>query len=331
MFDGQKGGALAPVARDMTARADGAEDIVFICGALRSGTTLLRLMINHHPALANPGEMDFLFEPPLRLGAPDMRAYARELSFNRVFAKLNLSVDPRLSYADLTRDFIRQLRTPGRILSINVHRNFDRIPAIFPQARYVHLLRDPRDVAKSSIGMGWAGNVFHGVDHWLESERAFDRLAAATPVERIHTLTHEDLLRAPERELARLCAFFGVAYDPAMLSYPSHTTYGPPDPGLIEQWRTTLTRAEVALIESKAGDMLAARGYARAVAAAPRPGPLRRLRLGVGNKIGRWRFLAKRNGALLTLADIMARRLAIPGLRDFTRRRMLARAAERLK
>ncbi|MDZ7627639.1 MAG: sulfotransferase [Parvularculaceae bacterium] len=40
------------------------DDIVFICGALRSGTTLLRIMVNHHPQLSNPGEMDFLFEPP---------------------------------------------------------------------------------------------------------------------------------------------------------------------------------------------------------------------------------------------------------------------------
>ncbi len=299
------------------------DDLVFICGALRSGTTLLRLMINDHPALSNPGEMDFLFErPALKGGVPDMAAYARELRFNRVFTKLGLSLDPDLRYEEQIRALVSSLRTPGKRLSINIHRHFDRIPVIFPEARFVHMLRDPRDVAKSSIGMGWAGNVYHGVDHWIASERDFERLSALVPTARIHTLRYEDLLRAPETELARLCGFLGVAFDPAMLDYPSHTTYGAPDASLIDQWRRELGASDIALVEGKLGGMLATRRYEPSGERPRTPGAFESLRLSQANRIGRIAFSARRNGVFLTLFDLVARRSPWPALRDFSRRRI---------
>lgn len=307
-------------------------DLVFVCGALRSGTTLLRLMINDHPGLSNPGEMDFLFEPPpMKDGRRDMAAYARELAYNRVIEKLALKFDQTLDYPDQVCAFVRQLRTPGKRLSINIHRHFDRIPGIFPAARYVHLLRDPRDVAKSSIGMGWAGNAYHGVDHWIASERDFEKLAAIVPARRIHRMRNEDLVRAPERELAGLCAFLGVAYDPLMLDYPSHTTYGPPDPRLVEQWRNDATARDLGLVEGKLGDMLASRGYAPSGAKGLRPGPVERFCLRTQDRWGRWRFMIRRNGLAVMAADLVGRRLSIAPLAAYARRAKAAAAARHVK
>jgi len=307
-------------------------DLVFVCGALRSGTTLLRLMINAHPGLTNPGEMDFLFEPPpVKSGRPDMAAYAHELSFNRVVKKLGLRLGADLGYAEQVRDFIRQLRAPGKRLSINIHRNFERIPEIFPEARYVRLLRDPRDVAKSSVAMGWAGNVYFGVDHWIASERAFERLATRVEPERIRQLRYEDLLRAPREELTALCRFLGTTYDPEMLTYPSRTTYGAPDPKLIAQWRTELSPREVGLVEGKLGAMLEERGYEPSMTPLVIPGPAGKAMLALGNRLGRWGFSVRRNGLGLTALDLIARRLPIPSLRDFARRRLGEKEAARLK
>ena len=308
------------------------EDLVFICGALRSGTTLLRLMINDHPQLSNPGEMDFLFEPPpMREGRRDMAAYARKLAFNRVVAKLDLKLVPGLDYCEQVAEFIRQLRKPGRLLTINVHRHFDRIPGLFPAARYVHLLRDPRDVARSSIGMGWAGNVYHGVDHWIASERDFERLAAAVGEGRIHRMKNEDLVRAPARELTKMCAFLGVGYDARMLDYPSHTTYGPPDPGLVEQWRRDQSPREIGLVEAKVGPMLAARGYAESGFSAVRPGAFGRLALRFDDRLGRWRDSARRYGLMLTIAEMASARLRLPALTAFVQRRKAPINARYLK
>ncbi len=308
------------------------DDLVFICGALRSGTTLLRLMINDHPLLANPGEMDFLFEPPpIAAGRRDMAAYAHELSFNRVFLSRRLKFREDLDYEDQVRDFVSQLVTSGKRLSINIHRHFDRIPAIFPNARYVHLLRDPRDVAKSSIGMGWAGNVYHGVDHWIASECDFAVLAAKVDSARIHTLKNEDLIRAPEAELSRLCAFLGVAFDPLMLDYPRHTSYSRPNPELVERWRRDLSDREVSLVEGKVGAMLAQCGYQLSGLPPVIPGASGRFLLKQANRLGRMRFSLKRNGVPLTVFDLATRLIPVAPLRTIARRRLAARELRFLK
>lgn len=307
-------------------------DIVFICGALRSGTTLLRLMVDGHPDVDNPGEMDFLFEPPLaRDGSPDMNAYRVELSLNRVFVSRQMKFRDSLGYADQVRDFIGQLRRPGKRLTINVHRHFDRIPEIFPDARYVHLVRDPRDAAKSAIAMGWAGNVFHGVDHWINSEKDFERLAAKTPADRIFRLKNEDLIRDPRRWLTRLCDFLGVSYDDEMLNYPVRSTYGPPDIRLIEQWRRDLTPREVELIEIKARGLMVERGYEPSTEASRPPKGLELAAIRLGNSWGRFRFAANRHGLAITLLEMIAVRAPAPALKYFVRRRKFERARLHVK
>jgi hypothetical protein len=57
-----------------------------------------------------------------------------------------------------------------------VHRHYDRLLRLWPEARFIHLVRDPRDVASSCIGMGWAGNVWTGVTRWIEAERLWDEV-----------------------------------------------------------------------------------------------------------------------------------------------------------
>ncbi len=307
-------------------------DLVFICGALRSGTTLLRIMVNHHKLLSNPGEMDFLFEPPgMANGAPDLDGYLRDLSFNRVFRNVGFKPKPELGHRGMIRDLIAQLETPGAALSINIHRHFDRIPDFFPAARYVHLLRDPRDVARSAIGMGWAGNVYHGIDHWIASEQGFERLAAKVPADRILAVRNEDLIAEPVRELTRICTFFGVAFDPAMLTYPATTTYAAPDPSLIGQWRRELSPREVGLIEGKIGGMLAARGYEPSGVDVVAPGAFERAALRAADRWNRWRLIARRQGPLLMLADMVVRRLPRSPLTDAMRRLRSKKAAKFLQ
>jgi len=308
------------------------DDLVFICGALRSGTTLLRLMIEGNPALSNPGEMDFLFEaPPRNNGAFDMNAYEAEVSRNRVFVGLNLKFSSGLGYEDQVRDFIRQLRKPGKRLTINIHRHFDRVPSIFPEARYVHLLRDPRDAAKSAIGMGWAGNVYHGVDHWINSERSFAALAKKIPPHQIFRIKNEDLIRDARAVLTSICSFLGVAYDDAMLDYPSRSSYGPPDPKLVEQWRVSLTERELGLIEGKTAQMMADRGYALSGVRPLAPGSLEKTWLRLANSWGRWRFSARRNGVLIALLGLVSPHLKIARLDKFVRSRRAANDLRHLK
>ncbi len=302
-------------------------EIVFICGALRSGTTLLRLMLNHHPALSNPGEMDFLFECPDR----DVVAYREQLKLDRIFLSTGMPVNDALDYPALVHSFVDTLRRPDKRLSINIHRNFERIPAVFPNARYVHILRDPRDVARSSIGMGWAGNVYHGADHWIRSEQSFDRLRRLVPADRIYEIKNETLVTEPSRELGSLCAFLGVPYDAAMLSYPDQSTYSAPDPSLLYQWKREQSRREVGLVEGRVGAMLEAAGYEPSGYGAIVPNTLERVALNAGHRWGRLMFSVRRNGLALTLADIVSRRLPLEGWRRKVVMRLNDKEARHLK
>ena len=306
--------------------------IYFVCGALRSGTTMLRLMLNEHPRLSNPAEMDPLFDAPRGAdGDVRMQEFVRTLRADSVIVEQGVRVEEGLSYGDLLRSIADQLRVEGKTLSINVHRNFERIPEVFPEARHIHIIRDPRDVAKSSIGMGWAGNVYHGVDHWMLSEASFERLEGTLPADRVLTLRNEDLLRQPEAELERVCRFMGEAFDPAMLTYPEKSTYAAPDPSVIGQWRRSLSAEETALVEGKIGEMLTARGYELSGAAPMVPSSLKRFGLKQQNRLGRLQFSARRFGPWLTFLDLLRRFVPHRGLDEHVSRRMGRIWAEHLK
>ena len=136
----------------------------FLVGAERSGTTLLRLMLSHHPEVDCAPEFEFVVDRlPADGGWPDLADYHAWLRLDRVFLAHQLEIDPALAYPDLVRGFLAQFagRVPGPIVGATCHRHFERLEELWPGAKYVYLLRDGRDVARSNIGMGWEGNVWH--------------------------------------------------------------------------------------------------------------------------------------------------------------------------
>lgn len=266
------------------------KDPVFVYGALRSGTTLFRLMLNAHEALQNPGEVDFLFDHlhPDPTHPTRWRYDLEALGDDRIFRAKSLSLPPGVDGCDLLAELIDQLtaRNEEKVLTLNVHRHARQIAALLPGARFIHLVRDPRDVARSSVGMGWVGLSYFGLDHWLATERDWDK--ARMPAARVLPLRFEDLMADIEPRLTEVCAFLGVPFLPSMLEYYRDTTYGPPDPAIAGQWRGKASAREIALLDGKCGALLTARGY-EAGGAPARPGRVELLRMIVENRLGRWR------------------------------------------
>lgn len=315
----------------MTIRFD---DIVFVFGALRSGTTVFRLMLDAHPDIANPGEMDFLFDALVKdPGSPGGWRYDDDqLRNDRIFRASGLERSSDLSGLDQLSGFFDQLRAryPGVALSINIHRNAARMMQVLPGARVIHLLRDPRDVARSSIAMGWAGTLYHGVGHWLATEREWDDAVAAFNPTAVLTLSYEGLFADTASRLQDVCAFCGLPYDPAMLTYHETSTYAAPDPSLVQQWKRKCDPEDVALLEARAHDLMTARGYELA-------GPVRalggveKLRLDAANKLAVWRKGAQIYGARDYWSEKVSRRLGLRGWRNSIRRRMQEVETSRLK
>jgi hypothetical protein len=284
---------------------------------------MLHLMLDSHPQISNPGEFDFLIDQVGDNGElPDARQYRRWLSTDRVFLESGLTIDPSLDYRQLIASFIEQLWPKDKILTMNMHHHFERIPWLFPDARYIHLVRDPRDVARSAIGMGWAGNLYRGVDIWTVAERSWERLAATLTPDRYLEVRYEDLLENVSQELTRICRFLALDYSPSMLSYPSRSTYAAPDAQLRYQWKKNCQPRELQLVDWKLGDMLVQRRYELSGFRPQRPTVLELLAIAVQDKHYRARFRMKRYGFALYMENLLASRAQIQSWRDSCQRRL---------
>jgi hypothetical protein len=297
----------------------------FLVGAERSGTTLLRLMLDHHPRIAFLYEFDYAVTWLGDDGArPDLAAYHRALAQDRIFLSTKASVDPALPYDELVEGFLRRRLEGDRkeLVGATVHHHFDRLLHLWPDARFVHLLRDPRDVARSCVAMGWAGNPWCGVERWIVAERTWEHLASRLEPSRIHELRYEDLVREPEATLRELCRALGVEYDPAMLRYPERSTYPPPDPASAEAWRRTMAPLDVRLVEARVGPLLVARGYAPSGLPPLEVRAARRARLLLQDAVARRRARVARYGPRLVAADFLSRRLRLAGWQARVRREL---------
>jgi hypothetical protein len=306
----------------------------FLVGAERSGTTLLRLMLYHHPRIAWSGEFEYAVD--LLPGSPEGRwpepgEYAEYLQRNRIFRLSHgLRANPELGdYRLMVDDFLEQTRAKQGadrpIIGATVHRHFDRLLWIWPDARFIHLVRDGRDVARSTIEMGWAGNYWTGVVPWIEAEELWLRVREGLEPGRWLDVSYESLIVDPERELGRVCEFLGVSFDPAMLEYHRDTTYGKPDPKLIQQWRRRLKPEELRLAEARIGPMLVERGYELSGQPGLEVSALRRRVLAAQDRWARARFRRKRYGWGDYLAEMAARRLGMRAWHDRVRERIQRR------
>jgi len=306
----------------------------FLVGAERSGTTLLRLALNAHSGLAWTREFEYAVD---QIGAdgsfPSVEEYCDWLDTHRIFRSSAYAIRQDLAYPDLIRDFLEQQRSREAkpFVGATVHRHFDRLLRIWPDARFIHLVRDPRDVARSVVKMGWAGNTWVGVEAWIFAEQLWEQMKGEVPEERRCEVQYEDFAARPDVVLRRVCSFLGLSYESRMLEFHRHSSYRPPDPSMIEQWRYHATAQEIAWVEVQAASQMRAVGYK--LSAAPRHGParLRRWALGIHDYWSRVNFRIRRNGYLLSLVDWASRRLRMDALQRSIRLRINAIESQHLQ
>lgn len=239
-------------------------DPFFLIGSERSGTTLLRLMIDSHPNIACNLESEYLVSQithPTQF--PPIKKYRDWLSRDRVFQHSNFTINPNLDYLDLVNDFIRQKkeRDNASIVGATVHYNFIRLPRIWPNAKYIYLLRDGRDVSRSVMRMGWAGNLYTAADVWLKAEHEWEQMRPTLNANQYIELRYEELILHPERELTRICDFLGYSFTQKMFDYTKSTNYKMPDPQLVYQWKRKISKSDLQQVESRIADQLLKRDY----------------------------------------------------------------------
>jgi hypothetical protein len=285
----------------------------FVVGVARSGTTLLRLMLDAHPALAIPPETHFIpklakaLEEPVPGGEDELRERAHALitghrrwpdfaldagelrerfdaaspfdagAAMRAFYGLYAERHGKPRWGDKSPSYVRRMR---------------RVQAVLPEARFIHLIRDGRDVALSQL------EVHHGADEVTQAARDWTARIekarkAARRLDGYLELRYEDLVADPEPLLRRICALCELDFDPAMLDYhrgaeermaetirdfdrggrggPAITAEQraaqhahvskPPQRERAGRWRRDMAPEQVAAFEAEAGRLLADLGY----------------------------------------------------------------------
>jgi sulfotransferase family protein len=307
---------------------------VFLVGSERSGTTMLRLMLDHHPQLAWAKEFEYAIDQVGDDGhRPDVAEFADWLVQHRVFQETGFKIDPGLGYDDLVRSFVAQRgEEAGKAyVGATVHRHFDRLLEIWSDARFIHLVRDPRDVAPSVIKMGWAGTLYHGCARWVEAERLWDRLSNELPEDRHISIRFEDLLADPKEVLGELCTFLGLEFNKDMLAFHKDTTYDPTDPTASQRWKKTLSPNGIGLIEGRVGALLESRGYTPSGHPVVHPGAIMKAWLGCKNRIYRLGKRIKKYGIGLWAWALVTRRVSPNRLYRQTAQRMQAIDREHIR
>lgn len=249
----------SPTAAAPTVRAQP----IFMVGSIRSGTTLLRLMLDHHPQLSFQHESEFMFECTGPAGQePALADFHAALDDNWIYHHSGLRVDRSLPYREAVDDLLWQKpRADGKPLcGATVHHHFWLIPRYYPGARYIHIVRDGRDVAASAVQMGVAGNLFFGADTWLTALDEWDRLRVTIPATNWIQVRFEDLVTDAESTLRRVCDFLGVPYSERMFDYTQRSTYEKPDASAAARWRKK-SPAELSPVERKIARRLIEYGY----------------------------------------------------------------------
>jgi hypothetical protein len=270
---------------------------IFVVGCPRSGTTLLQLMLHAHRRIAIPPETRFLMAAyDSRCDFGDLTDEANRLALARwiVDRKKTRFGDLGLDGRQVIEEIVAGPPTLGSALGIVLRAYatrfgkprwgdkrpgyFQRVPALmrmFPDAQVVQLVRDGRDCVASLKEMDWyKQDAYHALATWVESIELGERAAKTLGPCSYHRMYYEKLIADPAAELTALCAFLGEEYDPAMCEPGQVAALAVPGRKVWHQrthdevttkragtWRTRLTRQEIALCESVAGEHLRAYGY----------------------------------------------------------------------
>jgi Sulfotransferase family len=279
-----------------SATAGAAGPPFFIVGAARSGTTLLRFMLDRHPDVAIPGESHFIapmWARRRRYGRDDRiedrEAWLRDLLTLGTFRRWGLPVEavrheldpidaPTFAQA-IEAVFVACARSGGKTrwgdkTPDNVE-HISLLARIFPKARFVHLVRDGRDVALSTIALRRLHRrAATAAYFWARAFRQGRGAASSLGPARYLEVRYETVLDDPEGEIRRLCRFLDLPFDPVMLEHDQHARDRLPErfrrlhPGValpptkgLRDWRRDMDRREVEEFEAIAGQDLLAAGY----------------------------------------------------------------------
>lgn len=271
----------------------------FIIGSGRSGNTLLRAMLVAHGRLAIPPESyvlasivrefnryNYLPWPMLvRLVVSRFESHPQFHTWDTDLMpvyKDALALPPeKCTLAELLDLIYRRYMTIkfpdanrwGDKTPLNTLR-LDEISLVFPNAQYIHILRDGRDVVASYLAAGLYKSVDDAATRWVKSVERAQMFERRWGHGRYLEIRYEKLVINPSTVLTEICHFLGIVYNPAMLNYWQYAeklgdvslshhanVRRPVSTQSVGQWTKRLTVSDQNRAQEILGSKLLALGY----------------------------------------------------------------------
>jgi len=216
-------------------------DHIFLLSSDRSGSNLLLRMIGSHSEITAPptsqllpnlynyvsayGDLsiqenwDILLRNTSRLHNASFGKWSNYADLNRLCERSNnRSINLILREIFKTESQSKSVQK----IAIKAHRAYayaEELQSDFPNARFVYLVRDPRDMALSWWKTpGLRGGIMRASEIWKTDQAGFIQHANSLG-ENCHLVKYEDILVSPDRTLKNLCEFLDVSFDPKMLGF----------------------------------------------------------------------------------------------------------------
>ncbi len=255
---------------------------IFIGGAGRSGTSLLRTILNAHSRIAIGAEFKV---------TPMIAQFWRQLSQHREHLQEYFFVeqdDINAAVGDLIQSLLHKFhehsgkprlgeKTPNNVMV------FPQLHGIFPKSPLLHIIRDGRDVVRSLLQQNWQSRTNGdpvaiiqdpeaATAYWKKAVTAGQRAAqqSKTLRQRHLEIRYEDLVTEPENIVRQVLDHIGEPWEPEVLCFhekddPSvyENIHRPISDASVGKWKSELTSDQKSILKRMAGDLLIDLGYAR--------------------------------------------------------------------
>ena len=287
---------------------------IFIIGMPRSGTKLLREILNQHKdisiPLAETGFIPFFYRRRHKYGCLDdpknFRKFYNDFKKTSFYYHIDMAhiiwYEPELYNSTQTHSMVNILTAIYRLHAVFEKKKIwgDKTPEyiyhtrlikrLFPKARFVHIIRDVRDYCLSTR-KAWNKNIIRAADKWVKGINIV-RKDIALVRDDYYELTYERLIEDPDDEISKLCHWLDIKYTPDIIVLKRQVENlgdAKNKVGILSQnskkWQSEFCLEEIQEIEAVAGKMLVTLGYD--------------VKFSMGNKT-----LTKRENLLYAIADI---------------------------